>query len=74
MCCAMKTVTAVDTAMRSGFMAVAGYGLSDYDGIIGTSPEHSIKNLGKIAMEGMFKVDPTVIHILKDKSGAHGRA
>jgi L-cysteine desulfidase len=71
--CAMKTVSAVDTAMRSGFMAVAGYGLSDDDGIIGSSPENSIKNLSKIAMEGMLKVDPTVIDILQEKLGAHGR-
>lgn len=72
--CAMKTVTAVDTAMRSGFMAIAGYGLSDDDGIIGTTPENSIKNLSRIALEGMFKVDPTVIHILQDKAASHGRA
>lgn len=72
--CAMKTISAVDTAIRSGFMAVAGYGLSGDDGIIGSTPENSIKNLGRIAMEGMFRVDPTVIHILQDKAGSYGRA
>jgi L-cysteine desulfidase len=72
--CAMKTVTAVDTALRSGFMAIAGYGVSDDDGIIGTTPEKSIMNLSRIALEGMFGVDPTVIHILQDKATAHGRA
>ena len=72
--CAMKAVSAVDTALRSGFMAIAGYGLSDDDGIIGTTPEDSIRNLGRLALEGMFKVDPTVIHILQDKATSHGRA
>ncbi|MBW1862139.1 MAG: serine dehydratase subunit alpha family protein, partial [Deltaproteobacteria bacterium] len=72
--CAMKTVTAVDTALRSGFMAIAGYGLSVDDGIIGTTPENSIRNLSRIALEGMFQVDPTVIHILQDKATSHGRA
>ena len=72
--CAMKTVTAVDTALRSGFMAIAGYGLSVDDGIIGTTPENSIRNLSRIALEGMFQVDPTVIHILQDKTTSHGRA
>ena len=72
--CAMKTITAVDTAIRSGFMAIAGYGLSEDSGIIGTTPESSIKNLARIAMEGMFGIDPTVIHILQDKSSSHGRA
>lgn len=72
--CAMKTASAVDTALRSGFMAIAGYGLSDDDGIIGATPEDSIRNLGRIALEGMFRVDPTVIHILQDKTTSHGRA
>jgi L-cysteine desulfidase len=72
--CAMKTVTAVDTAMRSGFMAIAGYGLSDDEGIIGKTPEDSIKNLSRVTLEGMFKVDPTVIDILQDKLASHGRA
>ena len=72
--CAMKAVTAVDTALRSGFMAIAGYGLSVDDGIIGTTPENSIRNLSRIALEGMFQVDPTVIHIIQDKATSHGRA
>lgn len=72
--CAMKAVTAVDTAVRSGFMAIAGYGVSDEEGIVGRTPEDSIRNLSRIAMEGMFKVDPTVIHILRGKSTSHGRA
>jgi L-cysteine desulfidase len=72
--CAMKAITAVDTAIRSGFMAIGGYGLSDDDGIIGTSPETSIENLGRIALEGMLRIDPAVIHILQAKMGSHGRA
>lgn len=72
--CAMKAVTSVDTALRSGFMAIAGYGVSDQEGIVGKTPENSIRNLSRIAMEGMFKVDPTVIHILQNKAAAHGRA
>jgi len=72
--CAMKTVTAVDTALRSGFMAIDGFGLSEDDGILGMTPEDSIRNLSRISLEGMFNVDPTVIHILQDKATAHGRA
>lgn len=72
--CAMKAVTAVDTAIRSGFMAIDGYGLSGDDGIIGASPESSIENLGRIALEGMLGLDPTVIRILQGKLSSHGRA
>ena len=42
--CTIKAVTAVDTAIRSRFMAIDGYGLPDDDGIIGTSPESSISS------------------------------
>jgi L-cysteine desulfidase len=72
--CAMKIVTGADTAMRSAFMALAGYGLSTDDGVIGTSAEESIRNLRKVSLEGMFRVDPTVVHILQEKVARHGRA
>ncbi|MFH1037185.1 MAG: L-serine ammonia-lyase, iron-sulfur-dependent, subunit alpha [PVC group bacterium] len=72
--CSMKTVSATDTAMRSAFMALSGYGLSGDDGVVGTSPEDSIRNLSRISLEGMFRVDPTVVRILQDKAAARGRA
>jgi len=72
--CSMKIVTGADTAMRSAFMALAGYGISADDGIIGHSAEESIRNLGKISFEGMGLVDPTVVYILKDKCLRRGKA
>jgi L-cysteine desulfidase len=66
--CSMKTVTGADTAMRSAFMALAGYGISKDDGIIGGSAEESIRNLSKISLEGMGLVDSTVVRILQGKS------
>ena len=72
--CSMKIVTGADTAMRSAFMALAGYGISKDDGIIGHSPEESIRNLSKISFEGMGLVDPTVVHILQGKSIRRGKA
>ena len=65
--CAMKTITAVDAAIRSGLMAVEGFGLSPADGVVGTTAEDSIRNLGRITLEGMFSVDPTVLLILREK-------
>jgi L-cysteine desulfidase len=66
--CAMKAVTAVDTALRSGLMALKGYGLSSDDGLVGRTVENSLSNLGRISSEGMYRVDPTMLHILKDKN------
>ena len=72
--CAMKAVTAVDAAIRSGLMALEDFGLTD-DGLAGRTAEESIRNLGRITLEGMFQVDPTILKILQAKSTiATGRA
>lgn len=65
--CAMKVVTSVEAAMRSAFMALEGYGLSGDDGLVGDSPEQTVRNLGRVTLEGMLQVDPTVLRILQDK-------
>ena len=70
--CAMKAVTAVDTAMRSALMALKGYGLSCDDGLVGRTVEDSLQNLGRMSLEGMYHVDPTMLHILQDKTFSSG--
>lgn len=74
--CSAKTVSSVDAAMRSAFMAVEGFGLSTEDGVLGRSAEESIRNLGRITLEGMLQVDRTVVDILAGKgdAGADGEA
>ena len=72
--CAIKAVTAVDTAVRSALMALKGFGLSSDDGLVGQTVEDSLRNLGRITLEGMFQVDPTMFHILHDKTAASGKA
>ena len=72
--CSMKIMSGAETAMRSAFMALSGYGLSSDDGVLGRSPEESILNIGKVSLQGMFAVDPTVVHIIQDKSSRSGRA
>ncbi len=72
--CSMKIVTGAEAAMRSAFMALAGYGLSDDDGVLGRSAEESIRNLSKISLEGMQLVDSTVVHIIQNKTRRSGQA
>lgn len=72
--CSMKIVTGADTALRSAFMALGGYGVSMDDGVIGGSAEESVRNLSKISLEGMGLVDSTVVHILKGKTPRSGQA
>lgn len=72
--CAMKAITAVDTAIRSALMALKGYGLTADDGLVGQTVEESLRNLGRITLEGMFRVDPTMLTILRDKTPGSGKA
>ena len=70
----MKAVTAVDTAIRSALMALKGYGLTADEGLVGQTVEHSLRNLGRLTLEGMLRVDPTMLTILQDKTAASGKA
>jgi L-cysteine desulfidase len=72
--CAMKIVSGADSVIRSSFMALAGYGLSVKDGVLGISAEESIRNLSRISLEGMGLVDPTLVHILQKKMFRSGLA
>jgi L-cysteine desulfidase len=70
----MKAVTAVDTAIRSSLMALKGYGVAADDGLVGQTVEESLRNLGRVTVEGMFQVDPTVLTILQNKAATSGKA
>ena len=72
--CAMKIVSGADSVLRSSFMALAGYGLSVKEGVLGVSAEESIKNLSRISLQGMGLVDPTLVHILQSKLTRSGLA
>ena len=72
--CTMKTVTGADAAMRAAFMAIEGFGLSDDDGVLGPTAAESIRNLGRVSIEGMLNVDPTVVDILSRKAAGRGGA
>lgn len=72
--CSMKIMSGAESAMRAAFMALAGYGLSPADGVLGSSPEESILNISKVGLEGMLRVDPTVVHIIQGKGGRSGKA
>lgn len=70
--CAMKAVSAVDSALRSALMALRGYGLSSNDGMTGHTIENSLQNLGRMVRVGMRRVDPTMLHILEEKVAGCG--
>ena len=65
--CALKVVSSVDSALRSAFMGIKHYGITEAEGFVGNSAEKTIQNLSKISNVGMLKVDNTIVSIMKEK-------
>ncbi len=65
--CALKTMTSVDAAFRASSLALAGIGIPSTDGIIGVDGVASLKNLGRIATDGMTSMDTEILKIMQEK-------
>jgi L-cysteine desulfidase len=63
----MKTMTGVDAAFRAASLALSGIGIPVSDGIVGSSGEASLANLGRIATRGMIAVDAEILDIMQAK-------
>lgn len=67
--CALKTMTAVDAAFRSAWLALEGVGIPFSDGIVGADGMGSLRNLGRIAARGMGSVDREILALMREKLG-----
>lgn len=65
--CALKVVSSTDAAIRSAFMAINDYGITEVEGFVGKSAEQTISNLGAISTVGMSAVDPMIVDMMKAK-------
>jgi L-cysteine desulfidase len=65
--CALKVVSSTDCAIRSAYMGINHYGITQREGFVGRSAEETIKNLGRISSVGMAAVDHTIVGIMLDK-------
>ena len=68
--CALKTMSGVDAAFRAASLAMSGVTIPDTDGIVGSDGLASLRNLGRIAVQGMVSVDSEVLDILRAKMAA----
>ncbi len=71
--CALKVVSAADSAIRSAYMAIYGFGITDAEGFVGSTAEATIQNLAKISNTGMGKVDSAILEIMRGKAGARAK-
>lgn len=65
--CALKVVSSTDCAIRSAYMGLHHYGITEQEGFVGRSAEETIQNLGRISSVGMAAVDPTIVDIMVGK-------
>lgn len=68
--CSFKLATAAGTAIQSALLALQGINVSQVDGIIDTSVEGTVQNLGALSTEGMIEADRTILNILMRKYSA----
>ncbi|MCP3951160.1 MAG: serine dehydratase subunit alpha family protein [Desulfobacterales bacterium] len=65
--CALKLATAAGTAVQSALFALQGVNVKSTDGIVGLSPEQTMKNVGTLSTEGMIETDRTILKIMLEK-------
>lgn len=69
--CALKLATAAGTAVQAALFAMQGVNVSHTDGIVGVSPEQTMRNVGTLSTEGMIETDRTILAIMLEKRFSH---
>lgn len=65
--CALKLATAAGTAVQSALYSLHGIDVKSTDGIIGRTPEQTMKNIGQLSTEGMIEADHIILDIMLKK-------
>jgi len=65
--CSLKLATAAGTAVQAALFAVHGVRVQATDGIIGFSPEQTMRNVGELSTQGMIATDRTILKIMLNK-------
>lgn len=65
--CALKLATAAGTAVQAALFSLQGVNVHFTDGIIGQSPEETMRNVGTLSTEGMIETDRTILNIMLEK-------
>lgn len=65
--CALKLSTCTSAAVQSAIMAIEGKTIQSTDGIIESTAEQTIENLGRLANQGSSEVDRIILDIMVQK-------
>ena len=65
--CSLKLATAAGTAVQSALFSLQGVQVQSTDGIVATSAEKTMQNVGRLSTHGMIETDRTILKIMLDK-------
>ena len=65
--CALKVASSVSAAVQAAFLGMSELAVSGKDGIVSDDIEKNIKNLGRLASEGMAETDKVILDIMVSK-------
>ncbi len=65
--CSLKLATAAGTAVQAALFSLHGVHVQSTDGIIGSTPEKTIQNIGELSTQGMIQTDRTILKIMLEK-------
>jgi L-cysteine desulfidase len=65
--CSLKLATAAGTSVQAALFALQGVQVQSTDGIIATSPEKTMQNIGALSTQGMIETDHTILKIMLEK-------
>ncbi len=66
----MKGVAACSTAFDSAELALSDVYVDAIHGINGTTPETTMRNIGRIASPGMVRTEETILQIQREKASS----
>ena len=72
--CSLKLSTAVASAVKAALFAKNGVVLPDDNGILATTVEQTMQNMGRVSAEGMAHTDEVILDIMcqSQKSAERG--
>jgi L-cysteine desulfidase len=62
--CSLKVASSARAAIKAAFVAERGLSLETHEGIVGHSPEETIRNIGLVGTKGMLLVNDTCVSIM----------
>ena len=65
--CSLKLATAAGTAVQAALFSLHGVHVQSTDGIIGTSTEKTMRNIGELSTQGMIETNRTILKIMLEK-------